>query len=63
MSEVRWESINTAPKDGISILVFVPIGPIGYVAQAFRVDDKWMSCNGCAVTPSHWMPLPNPPMD
>lgn len=70
----KWQDISTAPKDGSEIIlcvldsVFVGVwigkenyrGEIGWhdVADSFEL---WYSER--PVTPTHWMPLPEPPKD
>lgn len=63
MSE--WQPIETAPKDGTSVLV---VGAYGYVLMArwkemTRVPSRWESYGLGAIRfePTHWMPLPEPP--
>jgi hypothetical protein len=62
-----WQPIETAPKDGTPVLGFLPQayqGKGGYEVVLFDPSDgKWWI--GCAfwVQPSHWMPLPTPPID
>jgi hypothetical protein len=66
-----WQPIETAPKDGTSILL-----ALEYQGKFFRYIAKWndgLNCwlrdeTGSAVFPkhmqgwfSHWMPLPPPP--
>lgn len=71
----KWQPIETAPKDGTEILLCtfdmdgyyskeVTIGYYdddgsNYCWKAF-IDD-WGRCNNGLFT--HWMPLPEPPMD
>lgn len=62
-----WQPIETAPKNGTVILIFgVYVGyPIQHVVEwrkgRWKVDteDGWW---GVVVDPTHWMPLPNPPL-
>jgi len=72
-----WQPIETAPRDGTSILViqageFKPGVPYESTVVAWSsVDDfeGWLSCEDCGpVNPrdwalTHWMPLPEPPAD
>lgn len=64
----EWMPIETAPKDGSTILVwFVPHGAL----SVFWEDDIWCVSNQkCDPLPvrgyrtgedTHWMPLPEPP--
>lgn len=66
-----WHPIETAPKDGTCIMVYVP----GDYANAYVVVQwdmneysgecrGWLEAEGerwSAYEPSHWMPLPPPP--
>lgn len=76
MSE--WQPIETAPKDGTLILLFRPTAlPWGKVAPGkwnSQADhkrpspfwDMWLRIGGTyesrAWEPTHWMPLPAPPV-
>lgn len=64
----EWQPIETAPKDGTRILVFVPDGRSDEPGQHLV---SWY-CNTWVITtderdwtfvlePTHWMPLPEPP--
>lgn len=67
-SEPRWQSIDSAPKDGTEILA-VKDGKV----ELFRYVPKatapyWTSVGKHRLTrfereepPTHWMPLPSPP--
>lgn len=65
-----WRKIETAPKDGTSILVYNKDGHI-YEAKwdtrlgiwRFAVAEQHGCgcCGGNAEFPTHWMPLPEPP--
>lgn len=71
-----WQPIETAPRDGTTILVFKftpPCWPIIGLAFWYGLGDisGWMSYGIPQVSsepnnlglahPSHWMPLPSPP--
>ena len=70
MSEMKWQPIETAPRDGTKFLVLG--GPyLGYVIPVVvdAVFDEgawwpnqsdWMDG---PLEPTHWMPLPPPPED
>ena len=69
MSE--WQPIETAPRDGRSILIFEPAD--SDYPQLPRADDwrfaigywrrtgSWGNRNAARVNPTHWMPLPELP--
>lgn len=58
-----WQPIETAPKDGCTILIAGQYGGIGvwYVETSFyQPPGHW---SGRKIDPpSHWMPLPLPPV-
>ena len=72
-----WRDISTAPKDGTRILIYQPPLKVGqpthttlpasiYVAEWTHTIDGsvWLEPEGeryQAFTPTHWMPLPEPP--
>lgn len=63
MSE--WQPIETAPYG--QILAWVPFRSGGGTWNILQKDedDNWIDDNGDNIslfyTPSHWMPLPDPP--
>lgn len=74
MSE--WQKIDSAPKDGTRIIVFLP----GFGEDEYDIDgwDEWTGtayysygdwrpeADFSSFYPgelTHWMPLPNPPSD
>jgi hypothetical protein len=70
MSE--WQPIETAPKDGTHIILFWPyVTDEGHVTSGYWYLPGegeiagWHSwdVNGYATPPTHWMPLPAPPLD
>lgn len=81
MSEMKWNPIETAPRDGTEIDVWSdgrrypdaawarPDGaPVDYKAWCFldaevnRCDVSWYITE-IKPEPTHWMPLPPPPVD
>ena len=71
----KWQPIETAPKDGTSILIVTLQGYMTTVrwegesccgGWALIVDGTTQNCEAdCSSdlpkTPTHWMPLPEPP--
>lgn len=72
----QWQTIETAPKDGTSVLVWARWdwdGMAGdgcsepYDAQVAHYEGKNFFAKtfnpyvDIAVNPTHWMPIPNPP--
>jgi hypothetical protein len=51
--EREWQPIETAPRDGTRVLLWDG-GPEAYIG--YWSGDSWISY------PSHWMPLPDPPV-
>ena len=61
-----WQPIETAPKDGTSILICTEGMKSPWSARwekMRRVPDRWVSAGIGAVPfdPSFWQPLPTPP--
>lgn len=66
-----WQDISTAPKDYTVVLLYQPAKP-GFaeaVGQGHRTSlfehahDKWVfQATGWIAEPTHWMPLPPPPV-
>jgi hypothetical protein len=64
---VMWQPIETAPKDGEVILLYDGDRiKWSVVSGAWRWDwpsPQWADKDGgLYAKPSHWMPLPEPPM-
>lgn len=59
--EVRWKEIESAPKDGTPVLLWVENGCT--IAEFW--PPAWYSETGAVIEsePTHWMPLPEPPAD
>lgn len=69
-----WQPIDTAPKDGSWVLLWLP-SPRSYLVKARWLDSEeyvddiwheWQQQGGDRVRcilpgPTHWMPLPKPP--
>lgn len=63
----KWQPIETAPKDGTEILLWVPGGFVWHAVMAFS-NGMWADrYTGRPLpflkVPTHWMPLPKPPED
>jgi len=69
-----WEPIETAPKDGSRIMVWIPdtLSQYGNVVTAahaafacwYPKESFWVAEDpliASVQTPTHWMPLPPPP--
>lgn len=61
---MEWQLIETAPKDGTHVLVFM----YGDMTTAYWDGETWelsIASDGPVesneVNPTHWMPLPTPP--
>lgn len=60
-----WQPIETAPKDGTSILGFeggAPL-PMRWLDGYWQLDYLWWREDDNLVDPSHWMPFPPDPTD
>ena len=63
--ESQWQPIETAPKDGTSIL----LGWSGVDAQCGRWvrsgyrNGFWADHGAIFTNPTHWQPLPAPPIE
>lgn len=55
-----WQPIETAPKDGIRILVTILGRPQNTYVVRWK-NEKWEDQSGSWSYPTHWMPLPKPP--
>jgi hypothetical protein len=72
---MTWQPISTNPKDGSAFRAYAPelvdvdFNPGGSVEACFDgerfVGAVWDGCfdawNTVPITPTHWMPLPDPP--
>lgn len=60
-----WQPIGTAPKDGTEVLIYQAGQTFGYdYAIGKQGEYGWVNRNSasCYNTPTHWMPLPSPPV-
>lgn len=53
---MKWQPIETAPKDGTDLLLWEP--SLGQSVIAHSVNGEWP----WFYKPTHWMPLPDPPV-
>lgn len=58
----EWQPIETAPKDGSFILVFVPESRLSTIQVACYCETFWKNCYRVVISePSHWIPIPESP--
>lgn len=65
MADMNWKTIDSAPKDGRDILVYDRQRYITIV-QWDEYYSKWVVSDYDAFTAcdaTHWMPLPEPPIE
>ena len=59
-----WQAIETAPKDGTEVLA---VSAFGYAHSLYLVtsweDGAWDMPDHWKMQPTHWMPLPPPPLE
>lgn len=55
----EWQPIETAPKDGKTIILVVEYGYV--YTGIFHNDGYCQDLTGAGLDPTHWMPLPQPP--
>ena len=61
----KWYPIETAPKDGTRIMAWRELNqkyPRIMAWDTVQNNGGWRS-NGLYFNPTHWMPLPPPPID
>jgi hypothetical protein len=67
----RWQPIATAPKEGADVLLWSssPSHADYYIGRyeagesgAWDTEAGWFSDDGADIDPTHWMPLPAPPI-
>lgn len=68
----EWRAIDSAPRDEERILLFYPevegvpcdgIIEGWYFSSPKGLDDGWETIIGFIGEPTHWMPLPEPPLE
>ena len=63
-AQMEWQPIETAPKDGASVLIGRAQWPEPFVAHL--EDGRWYidgEDEPFDFAPTHWMPLPDAPKD
>lgn len=67
---MEWQKIETATKDGSSILGYTAEGicEISWVYNGWLQSQCYSTYDGCGsavliCNPTHWMPIPPPPKD
>ena len=58
---VTWQPIETALKDAMALLVFVP-GHGVQMGTWLPISMEWCWSDSDDTQPTHWMPLPAPPV-
>ena len=63
----QWQPIKTAPKDGTWVILFLDVIGRSICAYYSEAAGKWVGTwcvrlNERLYNPTHWMPLPAPPM-
>lgn len=62
---MEWRPIETAPRDGTRCILYrkgLKIKMGEYVPKYWDwCVEGWKDTNGNFFTPTHWMPLPEPP--
>jgi len=59
-----WQPIETAPKDGYPLLVYVQTkNGEKWIDVCRYAESSWFSGMSIIKYPTHWMPLPAPPKD
>jgi hypothetical protein len=58
---MNWQPIETAPNDMGEILLYcLPDKQYG-IGEAYGSASMFETWDGSMFTPTHWMPLPEPP--
>jgi hypothetical protein len=61
----QWQPIETVPKDAGLLLLWMPPGPFPRTGWFNEEDDTWVGYDSDGewpIFPTHWMPLPEPPV-
>lgn len=54
----QWQDIESAPKGGTRVLVYTYAH--NTIDMAWHDGERW-NTETLLISPTHWMPLPNPP--
>ena len=63
----EWQPIETAPSDKLVLVAFETDTGRKIVGSSFRsnITGGWiwtlLGSGGACISPTHWMPLPEPP--
>lgn len=60
MAAETWQPIETAPKNGVLVLLSRPTSVRPYTGAHDPING-WLDACGASRDPSHWMPLPAAP--
>jgi len=61
---MEWQHIKTAPMDGTEIIAYDGDGY--YFARyihPYLLKPQWVDNTDLPIIPTHWMPIPNPPIN
>lgn len=59
----KWISTkDSLPKEGEEVIVFYTSWKHEYQQVAIFESGEFIDLGGCALSPTHWMPLPPPPI-
>ena len=55
-----WQPIETAPKDGSSVILFEPFEMVACSGYWAEEDNEWFPSRGKQFLqqPTHWQPMP-----
>ena len=62
---MEWQPIETAPRDGTPVIAAWRCSCCGLPCVSGDVYDvygNWISSGDGIIYPTHWMPLPPPPL-
>jgi hypothetical protein len=63
IAKLAWQPIATAPKDRRPVLIVYRSWEGNPIVTAGNWDGQGWRCGVGGVTPTHWMPLPDPPSE